>query len=612
MDAGHPTLSSSPPKETAAWRPGDRSSALAVAQVVLWGFNKHYRLFRDITQEAQRRFEEARWHEVQDASRERLQFYDRRVAETVRRLEHEFEAEEREGAFWQQVKFHYINLLIDHLQPECAETFFNSVCCRILHRNYYNNAFLFVRPTISTEHLDGDPPAYRAYYPGGIGLLPALRRAFLDFGLATPFEDLDRDLGRVADAAALRLTAPFRQAPNHQVRMLSSLFYRNKGAYAIGKIINGSTSLPFAIALLHGDDGGLVLDAVLFDIVDLLSLFSFSRAYFMVDTPVPAAYVGFIHEMLPQRPKFELYNMIGLQKHGKALFYRDFLHHLVHSSDAFVEAVGIKGLVMTVFTLPSFPFVFKVINDHIPRPKEVDRAGVMAKYWLVKLHDRVGRMADTMEYSHVAFPRDRFSTELLEELRRKAPSMIVEEDDAIVINHCYIERRMTPLNLYLQEATPADARHALGEYGLAIKQLAAANIFPGDMLYKNFGVTRNGRVVFYDYDEIEYMTSCNFRVVPEPRSEEDEMASEPWYPVAKNDVFPEEWKTFLLGNPKVRATLLELHPEIFQASFWQGLKQRIEDGHIEDVFPYPQGARFGEARLDALPSGSTRPDRRIG
>ena len=597
MDTGHPTLVSPPPKNQSTKRSG--GVELAFAQVVLWGFNKHYRLFREITQSAKQRFEEARWQEAQDASRERLQYYDRRVVETVERLEREFRTDTLSQDFWTQVKFQYINLLLDHLQPECAETFFNSVCCRILHRNYFNNAFIFVRPTISTEHLDADPPAYRSYYPGRDGLMPALQRAFADFDLATPFQDLDRDLRLLVAAAARRFPEPFEGAPNHQVCMLSSLFFRNKGAYAIGKVINGNFNLPFAIAILHTPDGKLAIDAVLFDMVDLLSLFSFSRAYFMVDTPVPAAYVQFIHEMLPARPKFELYNMIGLQKHGKALFYRDFLHHLAHSTDDFVPAAGIKGLVMTVFTLPSFPFVFKVINDHIPRPKEVDRPGVMAKYWLVKLHDRVGRMADTMEYSDVAFPRDRFSAELLDELRRKAPSMVSEEADAIVINHCYIERRMTPLNMYLQNAKAEDRRHALGEYGLAIKQLAAANIFPGDMLYKNFGVTRNRRVVFYDYDEIEYMTACNFRVVPQPRNEEDEMASEPWYSVGRNDVFPEEWKTFLLGDPAIRETLLELHPEIFEASYWQGLKDRIEAGYIEDVFPYPAAARFDPARLTA-------------
>lgn len=597
MESGHPTLVSPPPKHQAVNRAGGLPRAFA--QVVLWGFNKHYRLFREITQSAKQRFEQACWSEAQEASRERLQFYDRRVAETVDRLEREFQTDRLGQEFWPQVKFEYINLLLDHLQPECAETFFNSVCCRILHRNYYNNAFLFVRPTISTEHLDADPPAYRAYYPGDAGLKPAFHEAFADFALATPFQDLDGDLQLVVDAAAKRFPQPFQGAPNHQVRMLTSLFFRNKGAYAIGKVINGNFHLPFAIPILHTGDGKLAIDAVLLDMVDLLGLFSFSRAYFMADTPVPAAYVQFIHEMLPARPKFELYNMIGLQKHGKALFYRDFLHHLAHSTDAFVPAAGIKGLVMTVFTLPSFPFVFKVINDHIPRPKEVDRAGVMAKYWLVKLHDRVGRMADTMEYSDVAFPRGRFSSELLDELKRKAPSMVSEEDDTIVINHCYIERRMTPLNLFLQSAAPEDARRALGEYGLAIKQLAAANIFPGDMLYKNFGVTRNRRVVFYDYDEIEYMTACNFRTVPAPRNEEDEMASEPWYSVARNDVFPEEWKTFLLGDPTIRKTLLELHPEIFEASYWQGLKERIEGGYIEDVFPYPPEIRFDPARLSS-------------
>jgi len=595
MDAGHPSLVSPPPKEQVARRSTDAGSAMAVAQVVLWGFNKHYRLFRETTRAAKPRFEAGRWHDVQEASRERIHFYDRRVAETVERLEREFDAEQLSSTFWQQVKFQYVHLLLDHLQPELAETFFNSVCCRILHRNYYNNAFLFVRPTISTEHLESDPPAYRAYYPGADGMFDAFRRAFDDFELATPFEDLERDLKRVADAALRRFAQPFERLTNHQIQFLSSLFFRNKGAYAIGRIFNGHVIVPFAIPILHTDDGRLVIDAVLFDLVDLLSLFSFSRAYFMVDTPVPAAYVTFLHEILPTRPKFELYNMLGLQKHGKALFYRDFLHHLAHSTDELVAAPGIKGLVMTVFTLPSFPFVFKVINDHIPRPKEVDREGVMAKYWMVKLHDRVGRMADTLEYSHVAFPRARFSKALLDEIEAKAPSMLSIEDDSVVISHCYIERRMTPLNLYLQSASPDDARRALAEYGLAIKQLAAANIFPGDMLYKNFGVTRNRRVVFYDYDEIEYMTACNFRVVPEPRNEEDEMASEPWYPVAKNDVFPEEWRTFLLGDPTIRATLLELHPEIFEASYWQAQKERIERGHIEDVFPYPVERRFANA-----------------
>ena len=397
-----------------------------------------------------------------------------------------------------------------------------------------------------------------------------------------------------------RLGEPFVVSPNHQIQVLHSLFYRNKGAYAIGKIINGHAECPFAIPILHGRDGRLIIDTILFDLEDILALFSFSRAYFLVHMEVPAAYVQFLHSLLPTRPKAEFYTMLGLQKHGKALFYRDFLHHLRHSSDPFVITPGIKGLVMVVFHLPSFPYVFKVIRDRIPPPKEIDRGGVKSKYWMVKLHDRVGHMADTLEYSDVAFPKERFSSELLTELRREIPDLLQERPGTLIIKHLYIERRMVPLNLYLQTASPEQKRHALNEYGLAIKQLAAANIFPGDMLYKNFGVTRNRRVVFYDYDEIEYMTVCNFRNVPQPRNDEEEMASEPWYPVGRNDVFPAEWPTFLLGSPEVRSILLELHPDLFEARFWQEQKQRIESGHIEDVFPYALEKRFGqdETRTD--------------
>jgi isocitrate dehydrogenase kinase/phosphatase len=576
----------------------ERALALAIAQVVLWGFNKHYRLFREISASAKQRFERGDWQAIQLAQRERIAFYDRRVGETVERLEREFNADSLSDSVWPQVKYHYINLLIDHNQPECAETFFNSVCCRILHRDYFHNEFIFVRPTISTEHLDSDPPSYRSYYPADVGVRAILRQLLADFEFEVEFQDIERDIGLMIESAKARFGARMKLEANHQIQVLHSLFFRNKGAYAIGTVLNGTLDVPFAIALLRTSSGKIAVDALLFEHSDLLALFSFSRAYFMVDIEVPAAYVQFLRGMLPSRPKFELYNMIGLQKHGKALFYRDFLHHLAHSSDQFIVAPGIRGLVMLVFTLPSFPFVFKVIKDVIAPPKEVDREGVKRKYLMVKRHDRVGRMADTLEYSDVAFPKARFSEELLRELRAYAPSLLLEEEDRYVIRHLYIERRMTPLNLYLQAASPTDKEAALKEYGLAIKQLAAANIFPGDMLYKNFGVTRNRRVVFYDYDEIEYMTDCNFRHVPEARSYEDEMASEPWYHVGRNDVFPEEWRTFLLGDDEIRATLSRFHPEIFDADYWNALKDRIQAGHIEDVFPYDLHARYDPSRLE--------------
>jgi isocitrate dehydrogenase kinase/phosphatase len=571
--------------------------AFDIARVLLDGFDKHYRLFRQSSQAARLHFEQMTWKQAQAEARDRIAFYELRVKECVQTLEDEYDEADLSDTVWREVKLHYIGMLTDHRQPELAETFFNSVCCKILHRTYFNNDFIFVRPAVSTEYIEpaDTTPTYRVYYPGAEGLDNSLRRMVTNFQFDCEFADLDRDVAQVA-AWLTRIMGHAALEPNHQIQILSSPFFRNKGAYLVGKILNGGREYPFVIPVLHNRRGHLILDTVLTDVGLITLLFSFTRAYFQVDMEVPSAYVKFLRSMLPNKPRSEIYTILGLQKQGKAAFYRDFLHHLAHSSDSFEIAPGIRGLVMVVFSLPSFPYVFKAIKDSFPPPKETTRALVKEKYQLVKCHDRVGRMADTLEYSDVAFPRSRFSEELLAELKAVAPSLVEEDDDQIIVRHLYIERRMTPLNIWLTDAEAAGdevkLEHGVMEYGNSIKDLVAANIFPGDMLYKNFGVTRQGRVVFYDYDEIEYISDCNFRDIPAPRNEEDEMSAEPWYSVAKNDVFPEQFGVFLLGNPKVRKYFMKHHADLLTADYWRQRKLRIQDGQVEDVFPYPQEIRF--------------------
>lgn len=582
----------------------DSPLAYDIAKAMLDGFNRHYRLFRLESQRAKHRFETQDWHGQQRAQRERIEFYDLRVKEAVQRLEKEFKAGEQPMDVWHQVKLHYIGLLIDHHQPELAETFFNSVTTKILHRTYFHNDFIFVRPAVSTEYIENDEPAatatYRSYYPTRETLHENVVRIVDNFRLQRPFEDLDRDAALVVEAISARLNQVKLRA-NFQVQVLSSLFFRNKGAYVVGKIINGFSELPFTLPILHGRNG-LVIDACLFGEDELQMLFSFARAYFMVDMEIPAAFVQFLRSLMPRKPRGELYSALGLAKQGKTLFYRDFLYHLKHSSDKFRIAPGIKGMVMLVFDLPSFPYVFKVIKDYYPPQKDTTREQIQGKYLLVKQHDRVGRMADTLEYSEVAFARERFEDELIEEIRKFAPSQLEIGDrdgdghEEVVIKHLYIERRMIPLNIYLQEAfdggEQAQVERAVVEYGNAIKDLVAANIFPGDMLWKNFGVTRNGKVVFYDYDEIEYLTECNFRKVPQARNEEEEMSGEVWYKVGPRDVFPETFEPFLLGNPAVRDVFLKHHADLLDPAFWQSHKERILAGHVFDVFPYERDKRF--------------------
>ena len=599
------------------------SRAFAIARAMLDGFDRHYRLFRQASAEAKARFEAADWHGQQQAQAQRIAYYETRVAEATERLQNEFRAATLPMEVWQQVKLHYIGLLINHYQPELAETFFNSVTTKILHRSYFHNDFIFVRSAVSTDHLENDEPAalptYRAYYPTKDSLVETWHRVVTNFQLEREFDDLGRDVADVMAAVAAQL-GDFRMRANFQIQVLSSLFFRNKGAYIVGKIINGFNETPFALPILHGQPApgrpkaadspsgadaegvagpqspGLVIDAALFGEDDLQLVFSFARAYFMVTMEVPSAYVQFLRSLMPRKPRSELYSALGLQKQGKSLFYRDLLMHMRHSSDKFRIAPGIKGMVMLVFDLPSFPYVFKVIKDFYPAQKETTRELVKAKYLLVKQHDRVGRMADTLEYSDVALPLARFDDELVAELRHFCASLIEQEGDALVIRHVYIERRMIPLNIYLQDATPAQIEEVVIEYGNAIKDLVRANIFPGDMLWKNFGVTRHGKVVFYDYDEIEYLTDCTFRKVPEARNEEDEMSGEVWYRVGPKDVFPETFAPFLLGDPAIRKVFMAHHADLLEASFWQGHKEEILAGYVHDVFPYEAQKRFETRR----------------
>ena len=578
--------------ETQATEAAPEGAAQQIAAVLIEGFDKHYRLFRATSAHAKELFEAAAWTEQQHAVQERVRFYDDRVRECTDRLRREFDVEALSAEVWRDVKLYYIGLLVEHSQPELAETFFNSVITRILRNTYHDNDLIFVRAAISTEYIESDPPIYRSYYPKVDGEQECFTRLFRDFGWSRPFADLDRDVGLLLSSLANRPGGPWTHLePNYQIQVLNSAFYRNKAAYVFGKLVNGHDELPFVVAVLNDAANGLEVDAILLEPQQINLLFSLSRAYFMVDMEVPSGYVEFLRSMTPLRAGSELYTMLGLGKQGKTLFFRELLRHLHHSLDQFVEAPGIRGQVMLVFTLPSYPYVFKLIRDSFGFGKDTDRETIRSKFTMVKHVDRVGRLADTLEFVDLALPRERFSEKLLTELHELAPSMI-SDGDPLVIHHCYVERRMVPLNIYLDRASPRELESAVIDYGNAIRDLVAANIFPGDMLWRNFGVTSYGRVVFYDYDEIEYLRDVNFRQIPPAGDEQSELAAEPWYGVLRNDVFPEEFATFLLSDPRLREIFLRHHAELLEPAFWQAAQRRIESGELLDFFPYPESLRF--------------------
>lgn len=565
------------------------------ARTILNGFESYFAEFQNITLAAKSRFENGDWQGMHRTSTQRIDLYKQKTGSVYEYVELIAGDQLRDFKFWGEARASYARLIVGRNNFEIAETFFNSVYCAVFkHRKIRNeHAFVF---SPQADIPDADVSSvYKTYVMQG-SLSALLEQLLLDYTFRSPYENLQRDIDSVVAVVENYLQPRFEMNDRRvKVQVLEHHFFRNKGAYIVGRIVAGAGSMPFVLPLLKNESGNVYVDTVLFGSDKVSVIFSFTRSYFMVDATIPAQYVLFLQQLMPAKPISEIYSALGYNKHGKTYYYRCAFRHMQNTSDKFTIAPGIKGMVMSVFTLPSYDFVFKIIKDKFTPPKEMTREQVKQKYSLVKRSDRAGRMADTQEFTNLAFARNRFSDELIAELHKVAPSLIEEVGTALVIRHVYVERRMTPLNLFLHNATEEQVSAVMDEYGNAIKELATANIFPGDMLLKNFGVTRHGRVVFYDYDEIVPLTQCNFRRIPEPRNEQEEMASTPWYTVRPNDIFPEEFRLFFTGNQRARKVFDQMHSDIYDVSFWTDLQDNINAGHVENFFPYRRKLRFNRA-----------------
>jgi len=559
------------------------------AHIILGDYLKYHYQYKRITKRAKIRFEKRDWHGMQEDSRERVSLYRDCVGATTERVLNFLGGQALNADTWRDIKIMFLEEITNFNSRNIAETYFNSVF-RHSHKGLsVDEESMFVHATATYREFKSTQPIYHTLYltrPFNF----VIRQLFAFFRFKATFEDLDRDIEYVCQTLVEKLEE-LDYRGNGRIEMLKSIFFRNKGAYLVGRLNVEGRIKPFVIPLLHREDG-IFADALLLESNEISSVFSYNRTYFLVDTDIASETVDFLRTILPTKSMGELYNSIGFEKHGKTVLYRGFLRHMHQSIDKFILAPGIKGLVMVVFTLPSFPMVFKVIKDKFPAPKKVTEKEVKSKYELVSLHDRVGRMADSHMFENFVFDKRRFSQELIDELMELTPSKIKIEGDTIELKHLYIEKKMVPLNLYLEDANLEEAEEAINEYGKAIKEMAAVNIFPGDMLLKNFGVTRLKRVVFYDYDEIGFLTDYKFRVIPEARDYEDEMSADPWYSVGPMDVFPEEFPRFLIGRREIRAIFLRLHGDLFTPTFWIKTQERLKRGELVGVFPYHQNLRF--------------------
>ncbi|HVC31353.1 MAG TPA: bifunctional isocitrate dehydrogenase kinase/phosphatase [Steroidobacteraceae bacterium] len=558
--------------------------ARLAARRIASAFVEYNMEFRAITRRAPVRFDGCDWKGGQRDAVERIELYDRFVARTVAELKALLGDEARDRALWTGIRADFAGHIAGLPDTEFTKTFFSSISRRLF-------GTVGVDPQIEFVATDLDPLAHvtstvttNTYINhGSLALL--FEDVLGDLRFRTPWKDLDNSIRHVTTEVRAHLASRGEQRAVQRVEVMRPVFYQIFRAYIIGRLVGRNFVVPLVIALKNSD-GGMLVDAVMLAQSDVSIVFSFSRSYFHADLEHVAEAVVFLKSLMPMKPVSELFTVLGRARQGKTERYREIMRHLAGTPDRFVHAPGERGLVMVCFTLVSFDVVFKVIRDRFASPKSVLREEVMAKYQLVFRHDRAGRLVDAQEFRRLRFPKALFAPELLEELLAAAALTVREAGEHLVFDHMYIERRMTPLNLYLRAASPAAAEQAALDYGQCIRDLAYTNIFPGDLLLKNFGVTRHGRVIFYDYDELCLVTDCRFRDVPQPANPEDEMRAEPWFYVGEHDVFPETFIDFVAFDPAQRAALLRTHGEIFTARFWRQAQKRLLEGEVLEVLPY--------------------------
>jgi len=571
----------------------DTRSIEALAGLAHWGagaihdaFGAYQGKFQSITRRAGDRFEARDWKGAQQDALDRLDLRSEDVGQVVARLRERLGPASNDRQLWAMMKPLYLVRISTRPDMELAETFFNSVTRRVFSTVGVDPKVEFVASELKFPLPNPAQPLFQSYPAEATSSL--MRRVLADAWPLARFESAGRD----ADRAGRQIDAYLAGRGYDAVDVLRPVFYRGKGAYLVGRLRQGATDVPLILAFLH-EEGGIRLDAVLLTENQASVLFSFTRSYFHVECDRPSGLVTFVKSILPAKRLSEIYTSIGFNKHGKTELYRELLAHLERSSDRFEPARGDKGMVMAVFNLPSLDVVFKVIRDQFKPPKNVTRGEVMKKYQLVFRHDRAGRLVDAQDFEHLRFPRSRFDPRVLDELLGECRECVSLHGDQVDIRHLYAERRVTPLNLFVRETDEASARRAILDFGRALRDLAATNTFPGDLLLKNFGVTRTGRVIFYDYDELQLLTEVNFRDLPQPSDDDDLGSSEPSFYVGENDVFPEEFLPFLGLQPPLRQAFVEAHSELLTARFWREMQERHRAGEIVDIFPYELSFRLG-------------------
>ena len=556
------------------WSPKDKAAAIA----------EHFRAYNEefgrITRRAALNFLAEDWPAAQQDAVARIELYEQRVTRCVQAVGDDLKPHLGNVELWTEIKRAYEMLVARRPDSDFYRTFFNSVTRDLFGTVGVNPEVEFCSTTVG--RASGAVPI-RVYRIGG-SLPTAVREVLADLPFGAALGNQDAAVHRISAEIGRYFSTGRQSGAPESIELIEPVFYRGHHAFVVGRLIGDGSLTPLVVSFSNSPEG-VQVDSVMLSRAEVGSLFGYARSYFHVDLPVVSAAITLLRSFMPRKPIDELYTVLGRAKQGKTERYFSLQRHLGTSIDSFVHAPGERGLVMIVFTLPSHDLVFKVIRDRFGAPKTNTKADVIERYQFVFRHDRAGRLVDAQEFKRLRLPRTRFMPDLADELLHQASESCRIEGEDLIVEHCYIERRLRPLNLFLREADPAAAEAAIIDYGNALRDLAASNVFPGDLLLKNFGVTSHGRVIFYDYDELCLLSDCVFRDLPQPRCEEEETSAEPWFHCGSNDVFPEQWLQFLSIPQALREVFLRHHAELLTAAWW-----RAQSSLAAEAAPIPAAA----------------------
>ena len=553
--------------------------------------------FLAITGRAQSRFEKREWNAVLSDAEQRIDLYHHYLDIVEPQMRALLTERVHDYGIWESIKSEYCNAYLENYHADMALIFFYSVMRRLYLETgdsieYSDDE---IRQSVTAETAQ-DPNRPIRNYPADspADITPELIREIVDdFRFQAAFQNLYKDATLAAGMLKPQLGKILGERRIDRIEMIKSAFFRNKAAYLMGRVVSGTVIVPLVLVLLNPPEG-IVIDAVLSEEADLSNIFTSARSNFHINTSAYREVFEFLESIAPSRPRAYIYTSIGFIHPGKLQLVHELRQHIAQTQEKFEVAKGVPGTVMIVYALPTFSYVFKVIRDVSTKNTFRGRPHVVGQYWRVHRMDRVGRMLDIMTFHNLRFAQSSFEAELLDELLRDAPSSVRIENECVVFRYLYAARQIIPLDVYLADPDLPEAVKAKAaiDYGYAVKDLAAAGSFVGDYLPKNFGVNRLGRVILYDYDDLDNLVSWNFRSLPDPPPWAETLPYEDWLSRSERDVFPEHDFRIFTVPAHGRAAFLKHHADLLGPVFWNSIKSELESGKVPEFCPYPLEKRL--------------------